>query len=258
MRERRGSWSRRRVLGAGLGLGVTLMSPKAHALGDVSQLDIAELQLGSGTRSRPNAWVNLLFETMQTTSVECEPRAVLLAPDDPALFAHPFSVLLVSGALPALSDREREQLQRYLMYGGFLLIDDTTGLSSPEVDTSVRRLVAQLFPTRPLAVLPADHSVYRSFFLLKRPMGRVVSRGVIEGVPQGSMHPLLYFRDDLSGALDRDAAGLPVLPCTPGPDREQRREAVKLGINLILYALTSNYKQDQAHVRELMRAGRLE
>ena len=39
---------------------------------------------------------------------------------------------------------------------------------------------------------------------------------------------------------------------------DQRREAVKLGINLVLYSLTSNYKHDQAHVAELMREGRLE
>jgi hypothetical protein len=38
----------------------------------------------------------------------------------------------------------------------------------------------------------------------------------------------------------------------------QRREAIKLGINLAMYALTSNYKHDIAHVVELMREGRLE
>ena len=38
----------------------------------------------------------------------------------------------------------------------------------------------------------------------------------------------------------------------------QRREALKLGINLVMYALTSNYKHDQAHVRALMEEGRIE
>jgi hypothetical protein len=48
-----------------------------------------------------------------------------------------------------------------------------------------------------------------------------------------------------------------VNPCVPGGE-SQRREAIKLGINLVLYALTSNYKKDQAHVRQLMKEGRLE
>jgi hypothetical protein len=38
----------------------------------------------------------------------------------------------------------------------------------------------------------------------------------------------------------------------------QRREAIKLGINLVVYALTANYKRDQAHVKQLMKEGRLE
>ena len=38
----------------------------------------------------------------------------------------------------------------------------------------------------------------------------------------------------------------------------QRRESIKLGVNLVMYALTSNYKHDTAHVLELMREGRIE
>ena len=61
---------------------------------------------------------------------------------------------------------------------------------------------------------------------------------------------------DLSGALDRGVDGRNTIPLAGG-DR-QRREAVKLSINLALYALTSNYKHDIAHVVELMREGRIE
>ena len=45
--------------------------------------------------------------------------------------------------------------------------------------------------------------------------------------------------------------------CVPG-GATQRREALKLGINLLMYSLTANYKKDQAHVRQLMKDGRLE
>ncbi|MFN7144567.1 MAG: hypothetical protein ACK4YP_12385, partial [Myxococcota bacterium] len=66
-----------------------------------------------------------------------------------------------------------------------------------------------------------------------------------------------YGRDDLSGALDRRPDGSDAYPCTPGGEL-QRREAVKLAVNLMMYGLTSNYKQDQAHVEQLIREGRLE
>ena len=105
--------------------------------------------------------------------------------------------------------------------------------------------------------LPGDHFVFRSFFLLERPLGRVANSDTMEGVTIGPVTPLIFCGNDLSGALDRDATGRDRFPVVPG-GYSQRREALKLSINLVLYALTSNYKHDQAHVVELMREGRLE
>lgn len=246
--------TRRSALFGALSLAV---AGRAHAVGPASEVDLAELQLASGTVSRPEAWTRLLFELIQSTSVEAEPRVVTLAPDDPALFRHPFAVLAGNGTLPALSEAAAEQLVRYLSYGGFLFIDDVTGEAESAFDVSVRALVRRLFPTRPLTVLPADHSVYRAFFMRPEPVGRVAVHRRLEGVVQGTMHPLIYGRDDLSGALARRADGADANSCVPGGEN-QRREAVKLGINLLMYGLTSNYKQDQAHVDQLMREGRLE
>jgi hypothetical protein len=236
--------------------GTLLLPSSALALGEASEVDIAEIMLASGTTSNPGAWEGLLFGLMQTTSVEAVPRAVQVAPDDPALFVHPIAVLSGSGSLPELSSRALEQLARYLSYGGFLLINDESGTSESAFDASVRSLVRQLLPNRRLEVLRAEHSVYRSFFLLDAPAGRVAIHRFLEGVPSGSMHPLLYSQDDLVGALKRRPDGTWEQSCSPGEER-QRREAVKTAINILMYALTSNYKQDQAHVRELMRANRL-
>ena len=252
--------TRRQLLSGGLATLAGLTTPFARrswAFGPAGQVDVAEIQLASGTLSRGEAWKRLLLELIQTTSVEAVPRSVALAPDDPQLFAHPFAVLVGDGALPPLSDAAKQQLTRYLAYGGFLYIDDASGQRDSDFDRSVRDLIARLFPTRPLTVLPSDHSIYRSFFLLKEPVGRVANYPTLEGVAQGSTHPVLYGRNDLSGALDRRPDGSDAQLCIPGGEG-QRREAVKLGINLILYALTSNYKKDAAHVNELTREGRIE
>ncbi len=114
-----------------------------------------------------------------------------------------------------------------------------------------------MFPTRPLGALSPDHSVYRAFFLLQRPYGRVDRFDKLEAVVTGNLAPLIYSRNDVSGALDRQDNGRPRHACVPGGEL-QRREAIKLGINLVLYSLTANYKKDQAHVRELMKLRRLE
>ena len=230
---------------------------RALALGPSSLVDIAELNLPSGTTSRPAAWRRVLFEVMQSTSIEARPESVLVGPEDNALFAHPFCVLLGDGGYSNLSDKAIEQLGRYLSYGGFLLLDDTTATPDGPSSRSARDLCSRLFPTRPLSPLPANHSVYRAFFLLDRPYGRSDISPVLEGVTLGPVTPLIFCPNDLSGALDRSADGRDRYPVTPGGDW-QRREALKLAINLVMYSLTSNYKQDQAHVLALIREGRLE
>ncbi len=247
--------TRRQVLA---GVGASLIAPgTALGFGTASKVDIAELDLGDGTLSRPGAWRRLLYEVVHTTSVECEPRSVLLPPSDPELFEHPLAVLIGNGRFEMPDATGLAQLERYLSYGGYLLIDETSGSDNSGFDTSVRELCDRLFPTRPLSPLPSDHSVYRSFFLLDRPVGRVARFPYLEGVTIKNLTPVLYSRNDLSGALERGADGRHRYPVVPGGEW-QRREAIKLGINVVLYSLTSNYKKDQAHVRQLMLEGRLE
>ena len=79
----------------------------------------------------------------------------------------------------------------------------------------------------------------------------------LEAVSVGNLAPFVYSRNDVSGALERKDNGQFVSACVPGGER-QRREALKLGINLVMYSLTANYKKDQAHVVALKRQGRLE
>jgi hypothetical protein len=216
-------------------------------LGDVSN---------PSSLSRPSSWVQGLYMLMQSTSIEANPRSLLISPESEELFAHPFAVLIGDQAFDPLSELAVESLRRYLIYGGFLLIDDASGSKNSAFRTSVIRLCSRIFPTNQMLPLPSDHSVYRSFFLLNKPAGRNLVSPVLEGVQLGQIWPLIYCANDLSGALERRADGSNRYSVIPGGEN-QRRESVKLLINLILYALTSNYKHDQAHVAELLRRGDL-
>ena len=198
----------------------------------------------------------MLYEVIQSTSVECNPTAFQFTPEDPELFEHPFCVLIGDQSLPPVSEEAVQQLQRYLSYGGFLLVDDASGTPGGAFESSVRELCLRIFPTRPLSPLPRDHSIFRSFFILDSPVGRVASVPYLEGVEVGPMTPFVYCANDLSGALERGPDGRDRYAVTPG-GFYQRREAIKLGINLVMYSLTSRYKHDQAHVRRLMEEGRL-
>jgi hypothetical protein len=248
--------NRRQLLQQGALATAALGLPSAaFGFGESTLVDVAELQLGT-TVSRPSAWKRLLYEVQNTTSVEVQGRAVQVTPTDPELFEHPFTVL-VGGEGFEIEDEGVEQLSRYLAYGGFLFVDDTTGAENSPFDRSVRALARRLFPTRQLAPVPRDHSMYRSFFLIDRPLGRLARHKTLEAITVGNLAPLVYSRNDLSGALMRKDTGQFVHACVPGGER-QRREGLKLGINLVMYSLTANYKKDQAHVVTLKRQGRLE
>jgi len=236
---------------------LALALPALSAFGPSSHIDVAELDLGPGTVRRPNAWKRLLYDVEQLTAVTTRHGSVHVAPEDPALFEHPFAVLLVEEGFAEVSDAGVEALSQFLAYGGFLYIDDVSGGRSSSADEAIRRLLRRIFPTRTLAQVAADHSVLRSFFLLKGAPGRVATAPHLEAITVGNLSPVVYNRNDLSGALDRGEDGRPVNPCVPGGER-QRREGMKLGVNLLMYSLTANYKNDQAHVRELMLEGRLE
>ena len=88
------SLSRRRFM---IGLTALGMFPlPAWSFGSAVRFHVAELKLGSQTIHRPEAWKRLLHEIIQATSVEAEPTVVQVASDDPALFEHPFCVLVGS------------------------------------------------------------------------------------------------------------------------------------------------------------------
>ncbi|MEZ4322465.1 MAG: DUF4159 domain-containing protein [Myxococcota bacterium] len=236
--------------GAGL-----LVPGTSLAFGESALIDVAELMVGASL-SRPSAWKRLLYEVQSTTSVEVQGRVVQVKPEEPELFEHPFTVLIGDDGF-SIEDEQVEQLLRYLAYGGFLFVDDATGADQSAFDRSVRSLAGRLFPTRQLAPVPRDHSLYRSFFLIDKPVGRLARHSHLEAVMVGNLAPFVYSRNDVSGALERKENGQFVRACVPGGEH-QRRESLKLGINLVMYSLTANYKKDQAHVVALKRQGRLE
>jgi hypothetical protein len=242
--------------------GLLAIPTVAKAFGPASRVDVAEIDLGPGTISRPNAWTTLLREVEQDTSVTVEPRSVLLKPDDPMVFEHPFAVVIGTGAFDLPDEKGIEQLGRYLTYGGMLLFDDTTSDPKGPFDRSVRDLCDRLFPNQPLSPLSADHSLYRSFFLIDQPVGATARSPFLEGITvggvdgKGAFTAVVYCHDDLSGAIERSREGRFARSCVPGGE-SQRREALKLAVNCVLYNLTSDYKKDQAHVRKLIEDGRL-
>ena len=145
-------------------------------------------------------------------------------------------------------------LRRFLTFGGFLIIDSAEGRSDGAFDASVKQLIETLYPppSAGLEIISKKHVIYKSFYLLDRPMGRLAISPVLEGVIRDDRLTIAYVKNDMGGAWARDDFGNWEFQCQPGGE-SQRQLAFRMGINLIMYALCLDYKTDQVHVDFIMR-----
>ena len=225
-----------------------LKTPPAAAMPATNTFVLAQLQYRGGQWDpRPLAVAPLMQEMRQRTSVETQNERRTLTPRDPSLFSHPFLYMTGEQAFEPFDTEELEILRRYLRFGGLMLIDDARGNKGQDFDASVRREIARLFPGRALKILSPDHSVFRTYYLIRTMGGVRIVNPYLEGVHIGDRTPLLYCQNGLGAAWERDYLGNWVSACHPGGE-SQRLQAFKLGVNAIMYALTVNYKQDLIHL----------
>ena len=212
----------------------------------------AQLQFDSGAVAQRWALVAWAQEVRLRTSIEVsqEPVSVSLATSD--LFAHPLLYWAGDSAFDKLPEAAIARLRRHLGTGGVLIIDDT-GRSGPSAgfDRSIRRAMRRAFGPQIHRISP-NHVIFRSFYRLAAPVGRRNSVRHIEGVKIGDRYAVIYIRNDLQGAFARSPTGGPARRVIPGGEA-QREQAYRLGINLVMYALCLEYKDDHAHVTKLLR-----
>ncbi len=213
-------------------------------------IDFVFVQLryrGGDWNPRPLAVAPLMEELMLRTSVQTTPARREIALTDRELFSYPFLYMTGKYDFDPFTSEEIGILRRFLSYGGFILADDALGQPGYGFDRSLRREMKRIFPDKEFVRLPSSHAALRSYYLLRSIGGSRIVHPYLEGINVGSATPVIYCSNDLGGAWERDQLGNWLNPCTPGGEG-QRRDSFHLGINLILYAMTENYKEDLIHV----------
>ena len=212
------------------------------------QFVFAQLKYRGGDwNPHPLAITPLMEELMHRTSVEAPVVRHEVGLSDPDLFSYPFLYMTGKYDFEPFTEEEVERLRRFLSFGGFLLVDDALGQPGYGFDRSLRREMKRILPDKGFTRLPSGHAAMRSFYLLRRIGGMRMIQPYVEGIQIGATTAVVYCQNDLGGAWERDQLGNWTNPCTPGGE-EQRRDAFHLGINLIVYAMTENYKDDLIHV----------
>jgi len=199
----------------------------------------------------PNpSFVEALAEEVELrTSIDVRKDRPVIGLADPGLFFCPFLYMAGRYAFDPFTPPEREILKRFLTYGGFLFAEDAMGARGFGFDRSFRREMEQVLPEYALTRLPSDHSVFQSFYLMGGPGGlggRQKINPFLEGITIDNWTPVIYSQNDLAGAWSRDRYGKWLYECVPGGE-VQRQAAFKMGVNIIVYSLTADYKKDLVH-----------
>jgi hypothetical protein len=149
-------------------------------------------------------------------------------------------------------------LNDYMRHGGIVVIDTRSGgeggAFAPGADAALRRVSAGL-DVPALAPLTNAHVLARAFYLLSEFPGRYEGATVWVQRDQDrsndSVSPVIIGANDWAAAWAVDDDGRPLFATIPGGQR-QRTLAWRFGVNLVMYALTGNYKGDQVHVPAIL------
>jgi hypothetical protein len=194
------------------------------------------------------------------TAIEAaEPMEV--DPEQDELIFFPLLYWPVAPEQPSLSPRAIERLNRFIATGGTIFFDTrdqgedgATGSFAGAASQRLRQLVGGL-NIPPLVPVPPDHVLTKSFYLMQDFPGRWAGGQLwvepTEDRVNDGVATVIIGSNDYAAAWAVDDQGRDLYAVVPGGEA-QREQAFRFGVNLVMYALTGNYKSDQVHVPAIL------
>ncbi|MGB8312984.1 MAG: DUF4159 domain-containing protein, partial [Aestuariivirga sp.] len=199
----------------------------------------------------------------RTSVVPGKPIGVNIESDEIVFFPLVYWPVLAGAITPTPATLAK--MDTYMKNGGTIFFDlrddgfgfeNSTGTSNGATD-ALRRILEKL-DIPPLEPVPETHVLTKSFYLLRDFPGRYArgqlwvertdasSSNTVDGVSS-----IIIGSNDYAAAWAIDDNGNPLYAVIPGND-QQREMAFRTGINIVMYALTGNYKADQVHIPALL------
>lgn len=194
-----------------------------------AEVTVARLQYDGGDwYCDPSALPNWLRQVRARTGIPAAAEPAVVTMDSEDLARYPLLYLSGHGGI-RLSDREVEQLRRYLDAGGFLFADDNYGL-----DRAFRELMARVYPDAPLIRLGSDHPVFHAFYDLpglpkihEHDGDPAQAFGIVH---EGRLTVLYSWSSDVGDGLED--------PEVHGDPPAAREAAARMAVNVMTYVLT--------------------
>jgi hypothetical protein len=200
---------------------------------------------GKWATDYPDSDFNFSFRLQQLTSLDVNSDPVILELTDEKLFDYPWIYLIEPGNM-YLEDDEVLALRKYLLNGGFLMVDDFWGESEWAV---FYENIKRVFPDREPIELPLEHEIFHCVYdLKKKPQipsihawydGRTAERwdaqephyrGLFDD--KGRLMAIICHNTDVGDGWEREGVD-------PGYFKEfSEKWSYPLGINIVTYAMT--------------------
>lgn len=181
------------------------------------------------------------YVNTRTAAHLADPSGVVPGQDDLSFYP-----LLYWPIVPGIRSSASVSAMNAFMRNGGIIVIDSRG------DPNALRTVSQGLAIPPLTPLTTDHVLSRAFYLLGE------YPGTTNIVPVWVQRDQDRSNDDVSPVVigDNDwatewASTVDSVASSPGGVR-QRTLALRFGVNLVMYALTGNYKGDQVHVPHIL------
>ncbi|WP_339919516.1 DUF4159 domain-containing protein [uncultured Flavobacterium sp.] len=181
---------------------------------------------GGDWYANPTSLPNLIKYCNSNINTTLNIKPATVEPGSPDLFSYPFIHMTGHGNV-AFSDAEVSNLNKYMVAGGFLHIDDNYGM-----DQYIRKEIKKIFPNNSLIEIPANHIIFQKPYLFSSGLPKIHEhegkRPQAYGIFIENRLVLLYtFECDLGdGWEDAEVHNDPV---------SVREKALKMGANIISY-----------------------
>jgi hypothetical protein len=235
--------------------------PDRYTIEATAELRLAYVRTGDAETDQISraAMVGLGNVLSRRTAVEAgDPMEVDVETDEMIFF--PLIYWPITTAEKPLSTQAAERVNRYLATGGTILFDtrdEGGGGGNFGLADTADRLQTLLAGVKvpPLVQIPPDHVLTKSFYLMQDFPGRWVGGPLwvepVEDRVNDGVSTVILGSNDFAAAWAVDAQGFPSFAVVPGGE-PQREQAYRFGVNLVMYALTGNYKADQVHVPAIL------
>jgi hypothetical protein len=197
---------------------------------DAPNADLTKLQCGNlvyaGNKSSICFADKFLSDVAQQTNLHVGKNFVPVRLDADNAFDFPFCVW--SGEEDfSLTKKERDNLRKYLLNGGFIL--SSPGCSDSKWDAALRRELALVFPDFKLVKLPMSHPVFSTVNAIARLTDKQGKQAFIEGMEVNGRLVMIYSKDGLN-----DVSNAKGCCCCGG---NMIAESVLVNVNVFTYAL---------------------